>query len=167
MICYIMKSQVEVYVDGASRGNPGPSAIGVYIKDSSGKEILKRGEYLGETTNNVAEYQALVKALKYLLSQGREGKGIKANQQVVIYTDSELIINQLNGTYRIRSRSLIPLAIEARRLIKKIKAIEFKLIERKDNKIADKLANRAMNLEGEVNEPVLSVPHGIVATISE
>jgi ribonuclease HI len=144
-----MGKQIEVYTDGASRGNPGPSAIGIFIKDASGKEIVRKGEYLGQTTNNVAEYTAVIRALKYLLNK----KLYKTTDiEVIINTDSELLINQLNGNYRIRSQNLIPLAIEIRGLLKKIPRLKFNLISREKNKVADKLANKSMNLQDDIDE---------------
>jgi ribonuclease HI len=140
---------IEVYVDGASRGNPGPSAAGIYIKDNRGNDLLKKGEYLGETTNNVAEYTALIRALRYLSDKKRLKISLK---EITLYTDSQLLINQLKGDYRIRSQNLIPLAIEARKLMKNFPRIKFNLIIRKNNKVADKLANKSMNLEEDIDE---------------
>lgn len=144
-----MKTQLEVYIDGASRGNPGPSAVGIYIKDSSGTELVKRGEYVGETTNNVAEYQAIIRSLKHLA----KSKLISvADSEITIHSDSELVIKQLSGDYRIKSQNLIPLAIEARKLMKKVPHLKLNFVDRKNNKIADKLANKAMNLQDDIDE---------------
>ncbi|MEK7310251.1 MAG: ribonuclease HI family protein [Planctomycetota bacterium] len=155
-----MKAKIEVYIDGASRGNPGPSAVGIFIRESSGKEIVRRGEYIGEVTNNVAEYTALIRALKYLLDHPEiigtplrlRKKLTTAARGITIYSDSELLVKQIKGDYRIRSENLIPLSIEARGLLKKIPAVEFNLIPREENKVADKLANKAMNIRGEIDE---------------
>lgn len=144
-----MKAKIEVYIDGASRGNPGPSAVGIFIRESSGKEIVRRGEYIGEGTNNVAEYTALIRALKYLLGTK---KLTTAARGITIYSDSELLVKQIKGDYRIKSENLVPLAVEARGLLKKVSNVEFNLIAREDNKVADKLANKAMNLQDEVEE---------------
>ncbi|MBI4712643.1 MAG: ribonuclease HI family protein [Planctomycetes bacterium] len=138
--------KIEVYIDGASRGNPGPSGIGIYIKDADGKEILKKGEYLGETTNNVAEYSALIEALEFLKDQK------KTKSEISVKSDSELIIKQITGDYRIKSKLLMPLAIKVRKLIKEFQNIEFLIIDRKDNKVADKLANKSMNIMDNVTE---------------
>ena len=144
-----MRSHIEIYTDGASRGNPGPSAIGIFIKDATGKEIVRKGEYLGETTNNVAEYTAVIRGLKYLLNK----KLFKTtDMEIILNIDSELLINQLNGNYRTKSRNLIPLVIETRRLLKKVPKVKFNLIVRKENKIADKLANKSMNLQEDIDE---------------
>ncbi|MEW6026743.1 MAG: ribonuclease HI family protein [Planctomycetota bacterium] len=142
-----MKVKIDAYIDGASRGNPGPSAVGVFIRDAAGKDIIRKGEYIGETTNNVAEYTALIRALKYL------NKILKTKPaEINVYSDSELLVNQLNGDYRIKSKNLIPLAIEVRKIMKAHSGIKLNLIPREDNKIADKLANKAMNLQEEFNE---------------
>lgn len=140
---------IEIYIDGASRGNPGPSGVGMIIKDKDGKELLKKGEYIGETTNNVAEYEAFKRVLDWLLkNKSRE----VVSMVLKVHTDSELVVNQLTGNYRIKSQNLMPLVIKIRNLMKKFKGIQFQLLNRKDNKIADKLANKSMNLMGEVDE---------------
>lgn len=142
-----MKLKIDAYIDGASRGNPGPSAVGIFIRNSSGKDILRRGEFIGQTTNNVAEYTALIRMLKHL------NKLVKAKTtEINVYSDSELLVKQMNGDYRIKSAHLIPLAIEARGLLKHYKGLTLNLIGREENKIADKLANKAMNVEEEVDE---------------
>jgi ribonuclease HI len=147
-----MTNTLEVYVDGASRGNPGPSAVGIFIRDSKGKDLVKKGEFIGETTNNVAEYEALKRAL-YLLSKTKEF----SNSTLRIYSDSELMVQQLTGNYKIKSQNLIPLAIQTRKLMNKFKKIEFKIIERKDNKIADKLANKSMNTMDDIDDLKVTV----------
>jgi len=144
-----MAGNIEIYVDGASRGNPGPSGIGIFIRDKDGKDIIRRGEFLGEMTSNVAEYQALIQGLKHLIKLNPHDA---SKLSVKVFSDSILLINQLTGNYRIKSQNLIPLAIQARRLVKRFKAVEFTVVERRDNKIADKLANKAMNLMDTIDE---------------
>lgn len=134
-----------MFIDGASRGNPGPAGVGIYITDDTGGVILKKGKFLGQTTSNVAEYQALINGLK-LLSGIKEPIG-----QITVKSDSDLIVNQMNGEYRIKSKLLMPLAIEARGLLKNFPGIKLMAIERKLNKIADKLANKAMNLQSDTD----------------
>ncbi|MBI5778672.1 MAG: ribonuclease HI family protein [Planctomycetes bacterium] len=142
-----MKLKIDAYIDGASRGNPGPSAVGIFIRESSGEDILRRGEFIGQTTNNVAEYTALIRMLKHL------NKLLKQKPaDINIYSDSELLVNQMNGDYRIKSEHLIPLAIEARKLMKAHGEIKLNLITREHNKIADKLANKALNTEASFDE---------------
>jgi ribonuclease HI len=142
-----MKLKIDAYIDGASRGNPGHSAVGIFVRDNSGKDIIRKGEYIGEATNNIAEYTALIRMLKHL------NKLLKSKTaDINVYSDSELLVKQLNGDYRIKSAHLIPLAIEARKLLKAYSHIKLNLISREQNKIADKLANKAMNVEMEVDE---------------
>lgn len=145
----MVEQAFEIYIDGASRGNPGPSAAGILVKNNDGKEIVRKGEFLGETTNNVAEYTALLRGLKYLIkSYGKESKNIP----LIVNTDSDLLINQLTGNYRIKNKNLMNLVIEIWKLMKKFKSVKFNLIKREENKIADKLANKAMNLMEDVDE---------------
>ena len=142
-----MRQRIDAYIDGASRGNPGPSAVGIFIRESSGKDILRKGEFIGQTTNNVAEYTALIRALKHL------NKLPKAKTaDINVYSDSELLVKQLNGDYRIKSKNLIPLAIEARKLLKAYSYLKLNLINREQNKVADKMANKALDIEKEVEE---------------
>ena len=140
---------ITIFIDGASRGNPGPSAVGIYVRDSAGTEFIKRGEFIGKTTNNVAEYQAIIRSLKHLA----QSHFIKLeDSQITINSDSQLVIKQLCGDYKIKSANLIPLAIETRKLMKTVPHLKLNFIDRDENKIADKLANRAMNLQGDIDE---------------
>ena len=142
-----MKLQIDAYIDGASRGNPGHSAVGIFIRENSGKDILRKGEYIGEATNNVAEYTALIRMLKHL------NKLVKTKTaDINVYSDSELLVKQMNGNYRIKSAHLIPLAIEAKKLLKAYSHLKLNLINREQNKVADKMANKALDIEKEVDE---------------
>ena len=136
-----MKSKkLYIYADGGARGNPGPAGIGVVIYDSKKKKLKEFYKYIGEATNNNAEYNALIQGLEEARSMGAE--------EVVVNLDSELVVNQLNGEYRVKSpdmKSLFEKAVEA---LKKFKAFEIRHIDRAENKEADKLANKAMNLSG-------------------
>ncbi|MEK7449745.1 MAG: ribonuclease HI family protein [Planctomycetota bacterium] len=150
-----MIKELEIYIDGASRGNPGPSGVGILIKDTQDSTILiQRGEYIGETTNNVAEYTALIRALGIIIGKTFNSAfgGKPESLTLIINADSKLIINQVAGNYRIKSPNLVPLAVKARQLMKKFKSVSLNLIDRKDNKIADRLANKAMNLRDIVDE---------------
>ncbi len=132
-----MTNQLMIFTDGGSRGNPGPAAIGVVIGD---KEYA---EYLGETTNNVAEYQAVIFALKktkHLL-----GKAKLKNTKVVINLDSELVANQLNGKYKILEPDLQPLFIEIWNLRFDFPNLIFQYISREKNKRADRLVNEVLD----------------------
>ena len=126
------------YVDGASRGNPGHSGIGIVIQNNKGETIAQIKEYIGENTNNVAEYQSVIRALKELK---------KLNiSSAIINIDSELIVNQLNGNYRVKNQVLFGLVKCVRQLEKDFSFVNFNYIPREKNKIADKLANVAINL---------------------
>lgn len=123
--------------DGGARGNPGPAALGFVIKDENENVLVEQGRYLGETTNNVAEYMALIVGLETALSLGCES--------VAIMMDSELIVKQMKGEYRIKQPHLIELADQVRRLLIKLKDYEFKHILRAYNKEADKQVNLAID----------------------
>jgi ribonuclease HI len=129
--------KISLYVDGGSRGNPGPAGIGIVVVDR-GKKIKEFHKYLGITTNNVAEYNAVVYALQ-------EAMIVKADE-VELYTDSELIAQQLKGDYKVKSPNIKALFEQALHLMSGFKKVDIKHIPREKNKEADKLANRAINL---------------------
>jgi len=136
-----MTQKLSIFTDGGSRGNPGPAAIGVVIAD---KEYT---EFLGETTNNVAEYQAVIFALKktkHLL--GREKL---KNTEIIINLDSELIDNQLNGCYKILEPDLQPLFMQIWNLKFYFPHLSFHYIPREKNTRADKLVNQALDKENQ------------------
>ncbi|MBU0605280.1 MAG: ribonuclease HI family protein [Candidatus Omnitrophica bacterium] len=136
-----MKSKkLYIYADGGSRGNPGPSGIGVVILDSNRKKIKESFKFIGETTNNIAEYSALVSGLEAAVA-------LKATD-IVIYLDSELLTKQLNGEYKVRDANMKILFNESLGLLKKFDSFEVKHIARAKNKEADKLVNKAINLAG-------------------
>ena len=125
-----------INTDGLSKGNPGTAAIGATIKDERGKMLATISQRIGITTNNVAEYKALIAALQ---------KAIKLKgTQVEIRADSELMIRQLNGRYKIKSEGLKPLYIEVTQLLAKFESVALKHIPRELNAEADKLANDAV-----------------------
>ena len=130
--------KVFLYTDGGSRGNPGPAGIGVVILDEKKKKIKDMYRYIGETTNNAAEYNALICGLEEALMLNAD--------EVVVYMDSELATKQMSGEYRVKSTDIKPLFEKAAGMLKKFKSFEIKYIERSKNKEADKLANKAMNL---------------------
>jgi len=134
----LKNKKLFLYTDGGSRGNPGPSGIGVVILDEKRKKIKELSKYIGETTNNIAEYNALIYAL--------EEAAALAAKELVIYMDSELMMRQLSGEYRVKSAELKPLFEKALGILKTFSSFEIKHIEREKNKDADKLANKAMNL---------------------
>jgi ribonuclease HI len=133
----------EMYCDGASSGNPGPSGIGVVINfpgedaGRSGKDTRHRiSEYIGIATNNVAEYSALLKGLEKARSLGI--------QDIRIFMDSELLARQINGVYRVRNKKLIPLWIKAMSLLKGFSHYTVAHVPREMNREADSLARRAV-----------------------
>jgi ribonuclease HI len=122
-------------VDGASRGNPGPAAIGVLLKDENKKLIATISESLGTTTNNQAEYRALISGLKKAIDLGA--------RQVLVNSDSELMVKQLNGLYRVKKEELKPLYSEAKKLAGSLESFKIVSIAREKNREADNLANQA------------------------
>lgn len=135
-----MSKKFFVYTDGGSRGNPGPSGIGVIILDSRRKKVKETSKYIGETTNNVAEYSALICGLEDALALGAD--------EVAVYMDSELLAKQLSGEYRVRDGNMKGLFEQALAILKKFSSFEIKHIAREKNKEADRLANKAINLAG-------------------
>jgi len=133
-----MENRLVIYTDGGSRGNPGPAAIGVLI--NKGDSYY---EAIGETTNNVAEYKAIIFALRKVKSLIGGEKALET--EVEVRSDSELVANQLNGTYKIKDEDLKPLFIEVWNLKQDFKSVEFVLVPREKNKAADKLVNKALD----------------------
>jgi len=131
-------STLKVYIDGASSGNPGPSGIGVIVTDESGKVLQKSSHYIGETTNNRAEYLALLFALQTLHSLLHSPP-----TKIIVHTDSELLYNQLVGRYRVRHPELRKLWEKVIQEIKHL-PIEFRRIPRSLNRAADRLAKKAI-----------------------
>src|SRR3989338_2358541 len=133
-----------IYIDGGSRGNPGPAGIGVVIKGQ--EKIKKYGEYIGEATNNEAEYQAVIFALKKLKQLIGKEKS-KSEAEIEVHLDSELLANQLNGEYKIKEKRLQELFLEVWNLKQDFKSVGFKYIPREDNRGADRLVNQALDKE--------------------
>jgi ribonuclease HI len=126
----------NVYIDGSAVPNPGPSGIGVVICDEKKKRIKEIKKYIGLASNNVAEYKALIQGLK-------ESKKLLA-QRVNIFSDSELLVNQMNGKFRINDEDLRRLSQQAKTLENKFERVTYCLISRDDNRLADQLANSAI-----------------------
>jgi ribonuclease HI len=125
------------HVDGGARGNPGPSGYGVAINDASGHPVAELSEYLGHHTNNYAEYQGLIAALRY----AAENK-IAA---LKVISDSELMVRQMKGIYKVRHPELRKLYDEAQQLVRRLEYFEIRHAMREHNQIADRLANEAMD----------------------
>ncbi len=133
--------KIIIYTDGGSRGNPGPAAIGILIGSPPGGK--RYAETIGETTNNVAEYKAVIFALKK--AKHLIGSDKAAETEIEVRSDSELIVSQLKGEYKIKDDELKPLFIDIWNLKQDFKSVEFKPIPREENKIADMLLNDALN----------------------
>jgi len=124
-------------IDGASRGNPGPASYAVVIRDSSGKVILELAKKLGRETNNVAEYYALLTALDYAVTHGISALRIRS--------DSELLVRQMQGRYKVKSADLKPLFERASKLARQIAYFTIEHVRRELNRDADALANHALD----------------------
>jgi len=135
--------RILAFTDGASRGNPGESGIGIHITDEQGTTLVSVGKYIGQATNNVAEYRALLVCL-----------GLAADTpctQLIVHSDSELMVRQLNGLYRVKDAAL-------KRYFRQVSAklaslpfpVEIRHVTREENRFADELANRAINVKRDV-----------------
>lgn len=131
-------TEVQLYADGGSRGNPGPSASGYVLLDMGGKVVLRAGEYLGITTNNQAEYQALKLGLEHALHdyQARE---------VHVYMDSMLVVNQMKNIFKVKNRDLWPIHDAIKELVKRFEKVSFDHVPRELNKLADTEVNKALD----------------------
>jgi ribonuclease HI len=124
-------------IDGGARGNPGPAGYGVYLKDQSGKKVAALSKYLGHQTNNYAEYSGLIAALEYALEHGHRG--------LKVISDSELMVKQMRGQYKVKSPSLLELYQRAQQLSRKLDWFSIQHVLRAQNRDADGLANAAMD----------------------
>jgi ribonuclease HI len=124
-------------IDGGSRGNPGPASYGVVIRDPRGEIAAKLKKYIGRTTNNVAEYYGLIAALDYA-----ESHGIRALR---VESDSELLVNQMRGRYKVKSAELRPLFERARKMSQSLESFRIDHVYREQNRAADLLANQALD----------------------
>ena len=128
---------ITANVDGGARGNPGPAGFGAYIRDAEGQVIAQLSEYLGHRTNNFAEYSALLAALEY---------AIKHNYRALrVISDSELMVRQMTGQYKVNSADLKPLYEKARSLVRQLDRFAIEHVLRVKNQHADRLANAAMD----------------------
>jgi len=130
--------RVRIWVDGASRGNPGPAAIGVLIKDEQDRLIARISQRIGTTTNNQAEYRAIIAALEKAIRLG--------TRRVEVNSDSELVVKQINGKYRVKKAALKPLYQQVKQLQGLLEGFTITHIPRQQNIEADKLANIALDL---------------------
>jgi ribonuclease HI len=128
---------LKIFTDGASRGNPGHAAIGIVIQDNNSRLLKEISDYIGVNTNNYAEYQAVLRALK-------EAKNLKADS-VTLFSDSELVCRQLTGEYRVKSSNIRPLFSEVISIASQFQNFSVEHIRRELNSHADKLANAALD----------------------
>ncbi len=133
--------------DGGSRGNPGPAGAGFVLEDAEGIITARGGRWLGECTNNVAEYEALLWGLAVAL-----GHPDAVSAGLTVYADSELLVKQMNGAYRVKHPNLKPLHERAKRLAAKFSAVTYVHVRREQNEEADGLANEAMDLREDVGD---------------
>jgi probable phosphoglycerate mutase len=137
--------RVQVHIDGGSRGNPGPAAAAFVLRDANtGRFLRQAGLFLGRATNNVAEYRGLVAALEAAAELGAA--------EAEVMSDSELLVRQMNGQYRVKNEGLRPLFEQARALVGRFRRCSFGHVPRERNTEADGLVNRALDLGGDVRE---------------
>jgi ribonuclease HI len=135
-------SNITIFTDGGSRGNPGPAALGVFIQDEKGRELARIGKTLGETTNNVAEYSAIVEGLNWLL----ENKVRLGIESVNFYMDSQLACSQLNGLYKVKNPRIREFVFEIRQKEAALGIpIVYEHVRREQNTKADFMVNQALD----------------------
>lgn len=140
-----LPKNLKIYSDGGSRGNPGPSAYGFVVYDDNDKELFKGSQFLETNTNNFAEYSGVLGALQYILGLCENNKKQKA-PNLNFYLDSKLIVEQMNGNYKIKSENLKSIYWQIREIIMKIgTSVVFKHVPREKNKVADKLVNEELD----------------------
>ncbi len=136
--------QFTLYADGGARGNPGPAGAGAVVFDSLGKRVVEVSDYLGETTNNVAEYEAILRGLKALAAEYEAG--FLKTIPLEIRMDSKLVIEQLKGAYRVKHPNLVPRYLEVKNMLTRhFGTVRCMHVPREQNKDADELANQAMD----------------------
>jgi formyltetrahydrofolate-dependent phosphoribosylglycinamide formyltransferase len=137
-----LAESIIAHIDGGSRGNPGPAAAAFVLTDAKGRHLRAKAFFLGQATNNVAEYTAIHKALEAAKSLGAG--------QITVYSDSELLVRQLNGQYKVKSDTIRPLFAETIAMLAEFESWQVRHIVRENNKQADMLVNRALDLERDV-----------------
>lgn len=129
--------KARLYTDGGARGNPGPAAAAYVLETEDGTVLDARGETIGVATNNVAEYRALVAGLRKALELGLD--------EVEVVSDSELLVKQMNGEYRVKNAALIDLSLDAAHLAGQIGRVRYRAVRRAENELADRLVNEALD----------------------
>jgi ribonuclease HI len=130
-------TRARLYSDGAARGNPGPAGAGAVIVNPQGQVVARVGKYLGENTNNYAEYMGLILGLKRARAMGI--------RELEVLADSELLVRQLNGEYQVKAENLRPLFEEARQLLAGFPGVALRHVPREENEAADEMSNRAID----------------------
>jgi ribonuclease HI len=129
--------RARLYTDGGARGNPGPAASAYVLEAEDGTVLEARGETIGVATNNVAEYRALLAGLAKAIEIGID--------ELEVISDSELLVKQMNGEYRVKNAALIDLSLEAARLAREIGRVTYSAVRRTENELADSLVNQALD----------------------
>lgn len=132
-------NRVTLFADGGSRGNPGPAAYGAVLYDEAGTIVGEVAEYIGVSTNNVAEWSGLIAGLAAAAALGARAVSVRL--------DSELVVRQLSGQYRVKDAKLIPLAAQARKLLRQFTETDIAHVRREQNKAADALVNAALDAQ--------------------
>ena len=132
--------KARLFTDGGARGNPGPAAYGYVLETADGTVLAAHGEAIGVATNNVAEYRALVAGLEKAAELGVD--------ELEVVSDSELLVRQMTGVYRIKNEALQELSSEAGRLARRVGRVTYLAVRREHNELADRLVNDALDLAG-------------------
>ncbi|MHB8641548.1 MAG: ribonuclease HI family protein [Gaiellaceae bacterium] len=132
-----MKARLST--DGGARGNPGPAAFGYVLEAEDGTVLDARGETIGVATNNVAEYRALIAGLEAALERGVS--------ELEVVSDSELVVKQMRGEYKVKNEALRALSLQASRLARELGRVEYSAVRREHNELADKLVNEALDAD--------------------
>ena len=131
--------KARLFTDGGARGNPGPAAYGFVLEDDGGTVLAAHGEAIGVATNNVAEYSALLAGLERAAELGVD--------ELEVVSDSELMVKQMTGVYRVKNEALRDLSLEASRRAQKLPRVTYKHVRREHNELADRLVNEALDAE--------------------
>ena len=132
--------KARLFTDGGSRGNPGPAAYGYVLEAGDGTVLAAHGERIGVATNNIAEYRALVEGL-------RKAADLQVDE-VEVVSDSELLVNQMQGNYKVKNEALRELWLDANELADRLEKVTFTAVRREHNELADRLVNEALDAEG-------------------
>jgi ribonuclease HI len=132
--------KAKLWTDGGARGNPGPAAYGYVLEAEDGTVLAAHGEAIGEATNNVAEYRALVAGLEKAVEL--------AVDEIEVVSDSELLVRQMRGEYRVKNEALRELSEEAKMLARRLRSVRYTAVRREHNELADRLVNEALDASG-------------------